>query len=100
MPPLIKKRGSTFSTLFLHSCASSTLESQQRLLPKGGGAAVEERLAWLAHGPFDRGGGALALFVNAKDLLQPVDGDRLAEQKARDQTQTLSPSPDSSCKIN
>lgn len=79
MPPLIKKRGSTFSTLFLHSCASSTLESQERLLTEGGSAPVEEWLAWLAHGEFNCSCGALALLVNAKDLLQPIDRDRLAE---------------------
>ena len=73
---------------------------EKRLLLEAGGAGVEEWPAGLAHGEFYDGGSALALFVNAKDLLQPVDGDRLAEQIARDQTQTLSPSPDSSCKIN
>lgn len=57
----------------------------QSLLPEAGIVGIEERLARFAHGPFDRGGGALALLADAKDLLKPVDRNGFTEQMARGQ---------------
>lgn len=73
---------------------------EKRLLLEAGGAGVEEWPAGLAHGEFYDGGSALALLADAKNVLQPALRDRPAEQIARDRTQTLSPSPDSACKVN
>jgi hypothetical protein len=42
------------------------------LLPEAGGAAVEERLAWLAHGEFERSNGTVAMTMSG----DVIDGAR------------------------
>jgi hypothetical protein len=82
------------------SCLKNFPQPREAFVAGSRGAGVEEWPAGLAHGEFYDGGSALALLADAKNVLQPVDRDRPAEQIARDRTQTLSPSPDSACKIN